>query len=179
MTRVKSINLETAGPKVKEIYQAIEKKMGKVPNIFLNMGNSASVLQGYLALSDAASHTSLDPKLREEIALAVGQANNCNYCLSAHTAIGGTLGITREELIEARKGHAKNPKNQAILTFAKTVISKKGNVTAEEVEALKKTGVTDAELVEIILVISLNMFTNYFNHITDPKIDFPIAPALT
>jgi uncharacterized peroxidase-related enzyme len=178
MTRVQSISKETAQKNVQDIYAAIEKKMGKVPNIFLNMGNSAAVLKGYLGMSEAAAQTSLSPKVRELIALVVGQANNCNYCLSAHTAIAQHEKIGDQEILLARKGESHDAKTQAILAFAKHVIEKKGHASEQEVAALKKAGVSDAELVEIILVISLNMFTNYFNHITDPKIDFPLAPNL-
>jgi len=178
MSRVQSITPEKAKPAVQAIYTAIEKKLGKLPNIFLNMGNSPAVLKGFLGLSAAVDETSLDPKLREEIALIVSQTNQCNYCLSAHTAIAKGVGVTDQEALQARKGQSQNPKTQAILSFAKTVVDKRGNVTDQDVATLKAAGVTDAELVEIILVISLSMFTNYFNHITNPKIDFPVASKL-
>lgn len=178
MTRVKPIQEDTAEAEVSVIYKGIKSKMGKVPNIFLNMGNSPAVLKGYLGLSDAAGHTSLSPKLRELIALTVGQANNCGYCLSAHTAIAQGSGVSDQEILSARKGAAKDAKTQAILAFAKIVVEKKGLVTDQDVATLKAAGVSDSEIVEIILVITLNIFTNYFNHITDPKIDFPVAPKL-
>lgn len=178
MTRVHPISPEKASAPVKEIYAAIEQKMGRVPNIFLNMGNSAAVLNGYLALSDAIEHTSLDAKLREKIALIVGQSNHCNYCLSAHTAIAQATGINEQEIFQARRAESKDAKTQAILSFAKAVVEKRGSVADQDVAALKSAGVSDAQIVEIILVITLNIFTNYFNHITDPKIDFPLAQKL-
>lgn len=178
MTRVQPITREKASPKVSEIYGVLEKKMGKVLNIFQNMGNSPAVLSGFLGLSEAANHTSLNPKLREEIALTVGQANSCNYCLSAHTAAAGFSGMSKDDIIKARKGEASNPKDKAILSFTKSVIEKRAQVTDQDVENLKAAGVTDTEIVEIILVIAVNLFTNYFNLITDPKIDFPLAPKL-
>lgn len=178
MTRVKPVEPEKASSNVKEIYSAIEKKMGRIPNIFLNMGNSAAVLKGYLGLSDAVKQTSLNPKLQEQIALIVGQTNQCGYCLSAHTAISQGSGIPDQEILESRKGVSKDGKTQAILIFAKKVVEKRGNIDDQDIASLKASGASDAEIVEIILTIALNMFTNYFNHITDPKIDFPIAPKL-
>lgn len=173
MTRVQSISVEKATPEVKGMLEGIQKKMGKLPNIFQNMGNSPAVLKAYLDLSGAAGSTSFSPTLREQIALVVGQANHCNYCLSAHSAIAKAAGLTEEQILQARKGHSQVSKEEAILHFAKAVIEKKGEMTASEVETLKKAGVTDKELVELILLISFNIFTNYFNHITDPVIDFP------
>ena len=179
MSRINAVNKEKATPKVKEIFHQLESKLGKTPNIFLNLGNSEAALQGFMSLSDAANHTSIDQKLREKIALLVAQTNNCNYCLSAHSAIAKTLGIQDEDILKARECQAKDPKSQAILKFSKIVVDKKGHVSDQDVTTMKDAGVTDKELTEIMLLISLNMFSNYFNHVTDPKIDFPVAPTLT
>lgn len=174
MTRVQSITLEKATPEVKGLLEGVQKKLGKLPNIFQNLGNSPTVLKAYLDLSGAAGNTSFSPKLREQIALVVGQSNQCNYCLSAHSAIGKATGLSDDQISAARKGHAKEgAKEEAIIQFAKSVVEKKGAMSAAEVEALKKAGVSDKELVELILLISMNIFTNYFNHITDPVVDFP------
>lgn len=179
MARITEITAETASPEVKPLIEAIQKKLGTVPNIFKNMGNSPAVLGAFLSLSDAAGKTSLSPSLREEIALVVGQTNHCNYCLAAHSTIGQSIGLSETDVINARKGHGKTPKEEAILQFAKSVVEKRGVVSATEVEALKKADVSDKELVEIILIISINIFTNYFNHITDPVIDFKVAPSIS
>jgi uncharacterized peroxidase-related enzyme len=176
MTRVHSVTEEKASPKVKFIYDLLQKKLGRVPNIFLNMGNAPAVLEGYLALSDAANHTSLSPKIREQIALVVGQTNQCNYCLSAHSAIAGSLGLKQEDILSARKGKASSPKDQAILQFAKKMVENRGHMKDAEIIELKNAGVDDEEMLEIVMLVSLNIFTNYFNHLTDPVLDFPEAP---
>ncbi len=178
MTRVAPIAPEKAGSKAKELLEIIQKQMGRVPNIFQTMGHSPAVLEGYLNLSKAVDKTSIRPQVREKIALTVGQANQCQYCLSAHTFIGGSLGIKPDEILHARKGESEDPKTSAILKFTKQVVDSKGKVTDQDVKNLKSAGVTDSEIVEIIMVIVLNMFTNYFNIIIDTKVDFPEAPKL-
>lgn len=179
MSRVTQVSPENAKNDVKSIYDNIKKNMGgKVPNIFQHMGNSPAVLKGFFGLSDAVGQTSLSPQIRSQIALAVAQANNCQYCLSAHTMIAGKEGLQSQQIIQARKGDATDSKTQAILRFAKLVVEKRGKVTDQDVTALKAAGVNDTEIVEIILVVSLNMFTNYFNHIVDTAVDFPEAPKI-
>lgn len=179
MSRVKPVNVEEAKGEVKNLYDSLQQKMGKVINIFLNMGNSAATLKGFLALSDAANQTSLSPKLREQLALIVGQSNHCQYCLSAHTMLAKGAGMNEQDILKARHGESQDPKDQAILKFAKQVVENRGNVSNQDVASLKTAGVNDTELVEVILLIIVNMFTNYFNLITDPKIDFPLAPELS
>ena len=178
MSRISTLQPEKASADAKEIFNQLKAKIGMVPNIFLNMGNSPAVLKGFLNFSEVANQTSLTPKLREQIALVVAQTNHCNYCLSAHTAMAGGIGIPSQEIIQARNGQASDPKTQAILKFAKNVVEKRGNVANQDIAALKAANISDKELVEVIYVIIVNMFTNYFNLITDPKFDFPVAPEL-
>ena len=178
MSRIPPIQAEEAQKEVRSIYQVFQKKLGKIPNIFLHMGHSKAVLQAYNSLADAANQTVLSPALREQIALVVSQANECQYCLSAHSAIGKGAGLSDQEIMEARHGQAKEAKTQAILKFAKLLSDNKGHVSDQDVQQLKKAGVSDQEMIEVILIVVQTIFTNYFNHVTDPQIDFPQAPHL-
>jgi AhpD family alkylhydroperoxidase len=38
--------------------------------------------------------------LREQIALCVGEANGCEYCLAAHTVIGKNAGLGEVEIYQ-------------------------------------------------------------------------------
>lgn len=175
MSRVEAVSPEKAPGEVKEIFDS----MGNVINIFRCMANSPTTLKGFLELSKAASKTSLTPEVRELIALALAESNQCQYCLSAHSTMASMkLHISDSDITNARRGIAKDPKSTAILAFVKKIAEKKGHVTDSDVAALKKVGVSDQELVEIILVTMVNMFTNYFNLIVDTKIDFPIPAAV-
>lgn len=174
MSRVQTYDpKDVKNPETKALLEGIQKKLGKVPNIFRNMANSPAVLQGYLAMNEAVNHTSFTPDFREEIALTVAQANNCHYCLSAHTAIAKSLKVPEADILKARKGEAQDPKRDAILHFVKHMVDKKGHLPEEEINELKAKGITDQELTEIVLIVSFSLFTNYFNHITDPAVDFP------
>lgn len=87
MSRIKPV-LETTHDGVRRSFDAIERQLGVVPNMMRTMAQSPRVLEGYLALSEALSRGLLPATLREQIALAVAEANACNYCLSAHAALG-------------------------------------------------------------------------------------------
>lgn len=178
MARIPSVSKENAQGELLDIYQQLEKKMGKVINIFQVMGNSPVTLKGFLALNQAAEQTTLSPEVREAIALLVGQSNQCNYCLSAHSAIAKKVGLTEESILQARHGSSQDVKTREILNFVKKVIENRGKVSDQDVSHLKHSGVSDKELVEIVFLISINLFTNYFNLIADTKIDFPEVPKI-
>lgn len=143
------------------------------------MGNSPAVLEGYLNFSGALSHGKLSAKTGELIALAVSESNSCDYCVAAHTFIGGKLLKTDAQVLQdARKGNSADAKTEAILQLAKTLISKNGLVSDEDVNKAKTAGVSDAEIAETVAHVALNVLTNYFNNTANTQIDFPEVSSL-
>jgi uncharacterized peroxidase-related enzyme len=178
MARLTALTPEQATGKTKELFNAIEGKLGMVPNMMRTLGNSSAALEAYLNLSGALGNGTLGAKTGELIALAVAESNSCNYCLSAHTYIGANLvKIDADTLTAARNGNADDTKTDAILKFAKTLISKKGLVNDADVASVKAAGITEGEVGEIVGHVALNILTNYFNNTANTDIDFPVITA--
>ncbi len=180
MTRLTAINPEQATGKTKELFNAVQGKLGSVPNMMRTMGNSPALLESYLNLSSTLGSGILGAKTGELIALAVAESNACNYCLSAHSFIGSKLmKIEPEVLANARIGNSLNAKTNAILQFAKQIVNKKGLVSDADVTYVKNAGVTEGEIGEIVGHIAINILTNYFNIVAGTEIDFPVVRAHT
>ncbi|OUL61033.1 carboxymuconolactone decarboxylase family protein [Flavobacterium sp. AJR] len=179
MTRLRALNPEEVTGKTKDLFNAVQAKLGVVPNMMRTMGNSPAVLEGYLNLSGALSHGKLGTKTGELIALAVSESNSCDYCLAAHTFIGEKLVKADPAVLQAaRTGNSTDAKIEAVLQFAKTLISKNGLVNDEDVNKAKNAGVTDAEIAETVGHVALNVLTNYFNNTANTEIDFPAISSL-
>lgn len=178
MTRLKALSPEEVTGKAKEMFTAVNNKFGVVPNMVRTMGNSPALLEGYLNFSAALDHGKLGAKTSKLIALTVAESNQCNYCLSIHTYLGiNLLKIDAGTLDASRGGNANDAKTQAILTFAKALVRKRGLVNDTDVNAVKATGVTEAEIGEIVGQVALNTLTNYFNNTANTEIDFPLVEA--
>lgn len=173
MTRLKAIDPDIATGKAKELLDGVTKKLGITPNLMRTMANSPAVLEGYLNFSGALAGGSTSAKLREQIALTVGESNQCQYCVSAHTAIGKMVGLNEDDIDASRKSTSNNPKTEAALRFAKKIVLARGELKDEEINLVRQAGYTDGEIAEIIGNVALNIFTNYFNHIAQTEIDFP------
>ena len=132
-----------------------------------------AALEAYLNMSAALSTGGLDAKLREQIALTVAQANSCEYCLSAHSAIGKMVGLKPEEVAASREAHAADPKRQAGLQFAQAVVVERGEVSDDALARVRAAGYGDGEITEIVANVAINVFTNYFNHVAQTVVDFP------
>lgn len=173
MSRLKATDPSTATGKAKELLDAVKGKLGIVPNMTRVMATSPAVLEAYLAYSGALAGGLLDAKTREELALFTAQENSCDYCLSAHTAVGKMVGLKHEEIIASRHGNGNNARTTAALTFAKRVLDAKGQISEADLTEVRKAAFSDGEIAEIIAHVALNVFTNYFNIAADVDIDFP------
>jgi uncharacterized peroxidase-related enzyme len=173
MSRITAVDPAKATGKTRELLDAVEKKLGLIPNMTRTMAQSPAVLEAYVNFSDALAAGKLDAKLREQLALISAEANSCSYCASAHTAIGKIVGLDEDAILSAREGYSRNPKTDAALKFARAVIDKRGDVSDADVQAASEAGFSEGEVGEIIAHVALNTFTNYFNVVAQTKIDFP------
>ncbi|MCB9850519.1 MAG: carboxymuconolactone decarboxylase family protein [Phycisphaerales bacterium] len=180
MPRLNAIDPTQADAKAKTLLDGVQKKLGMTPNLMRTMANSPAVLEAYLGFGNSLGKSSLSPKLREQLALTVGESNRCQYCLSAHTALGKMAGLSEEEIADSRRGESPDRKTEAVLQFARTIVAERGWVSDEDVASVRNAGASDAEIAEIVAVVALNIFTNYFNHVAGTDVDFPeVAPAKT
>ncbi len=173
MTRLAAINPEQATGKAKELLDGVQAQFGMTPNLMRTMAQSPAVLEAYLNFGGALSGGALSAGLREQIAIAVAEANSCQYCLSAHTAIGKLVGLDDSELVAARRSGSSDPKAEAALRFAQSIVVNRGNVTDNDVSRVKEAGYTEGEIAEIVANVAANIFTNYFNHVAQTEVDFP------
>lgn len=178
MNRLPALDPAVATGKSKTLLDAVQKKLGRTPNLMRTLANAPAALEAYLNLSGTLATGALDAKAREQIALTVAEANLCDYCLAAHTAIGGMVGLTTDDIAKARAATGSQPKTAALLKLARSIVVNRGNVTDQDLAATRAQGVTDGEIVEVVANVALNILTNYVNHVARTVVDFPaVAPA--
>ncbi len=179
MTRLATIDPATSTGRKKALLDQVQARMGMVPNIFRVMANAPAVLEAYLGFSQALNGGTLSADLRERIALAVAESNGARYCASAHAAIGRTVGLGEEDILDSRRGTSPDSRIDAILKFAVKLVNHRAAVHEDDLDRLRDVGVDDGEIAEIIANVALNLFTNYFNCVAETEIDFPELPVLT
>jgi len=173
MTRIAHLDPQTTTGHAKALFDGVQAKLGMVPNLFRVLGNAPAALNGYLGLGMALGAGSFSAKLREQIALTVAESNQCAYCLSAHTFVGGKLGLTDQDIAGARRAGAADPRTDAILKLARVLVVQRGELDATSLAEARAAGLTDGDLIETVANVALNIFSNYVNHIAGTVIDFP------
>jgi uncharacterized peroxidase-related enzyme len=173
MSRINLVTKDSANADQSALLDAIQAKLGMVPNFLKVLANSPDALRAFLGLHAIAETGSLDPQTRERIAVSIAQGNACEYCLSAHTAIGRKAGLTNDELEVNRAGGSLDARAAAAVAFAQALNSHVGDVTQAEIDAVRKAGYGDAEIVEIIAHVGMNILTNLVGKASQVDIDFP------
>ncbi len=159
------------------IFDKLKSNLGFVPNLYATFAHNETALGDYLNLS--GRKTTLSGKEKEVVNLVVSQVNNCQYCLSAHTAIGKMNGFTDEQILEIRTGSVSfDSKLNALAQFVKNTTENRSKPDEKYVEALFEAGYNKANLVDIIMLIGDKFITNLIYGSTKIPIDFPIAPEL-
>jgi len=173
MARITPVNPERTDERTAETLSQVKTKLGRLPNLITTMAHAPAALNGYLNFAEATGSGRLTPPQREQIAIAVAEENACGYCLSAHAAIGKSVGLQPEDIEAARHGTGRHAIDAAITAFALAVVRAKGGVSDAELRAAREAGVGDDLIVEIVANVALNGFTNYLNRVADTVVDFP------
>ena len=170
--------IEAAPAASRPLLEAVKQQLGIAPNLFRLVSNSPAALEGYLSLSGALAKGALPAPTRERIALAVAEINGCSYCLSAHTYLGKNLAkLDDAEITANRNGSSNDAKAEAAVKFAVKVARERGHVSEADLRAVKSAGYNDAQVIEMVLHVALNTWTNYINEVAQTDIDFPVVTA--
>jgi len=177
-SRIPALDPVNATGQTAELFTAVKGKIGMVPNLMRTLGHSPAALGAYLGFSAALDHGVLAGQVREQIALAVAETNACDYCLAAHSLIGKGAGLSADAILAARRVEAADAKTDALLKFAAAVVEARGLVSDEAIAAVRAAGASDAEIIETVAHVALNILTNYTNHVARTVVDFPKAAVL-
>lgn len=172
------LTLETAPEATKPLFQAITKMVGRLPNLYSVIGNSAVGLQANLDFGTALEKGNFDFKHGEVIKLAASEVNACHYCISAHSAILQSLGFSKEATEQVRFGGHPDAKIEAIARLTREIVEKRGYPSEATVQNFYAQGFGHDAVVELVGFIALNTMNNYLNHLSNTPIDWPAVAQL-
>ena len=175
MSRLHTVPDNEASGKTAALFKGIKQAMGKVPNAYLTIGSNApALLEQALQLNAVLGKGSLTRREREAINLAVSEESGCDYCLAAHTPLAIKAGYSETQTLELRQGFlVDDARVDALVRFVQLLVSTRGTLSAQHVNAFKDAGFTDSQLVETVGAVTAILFTNMINRVNDTEIDFP------
>lgn len=171
MQIIQPIRIDEVAGSTRRVLESGTNELGGSPNMLKTMAHSPFALEGYLKFSRSLAAGSFTPELRARIALVVAQTNRCDYSVARHTAIAGRLGLSVDEIRAARDARSGDAKTSAALRFARDLVIRGGDSSTVE---LRQAGYRDAEIIEIVAQVTLNIFENYFNTVAQTELESPL-----
>lgn len=178
MSRIPMIDPSKAQGQAKQLLDAVNQSMGKIPNAVKVMANSPAVLEAFLGIEGAMQRSAIGPKLLTQVKLTASESNECTYCTSLLSAVAPKAGLSAEEVLANRAASSSEKRTKAALAFAHDVLEKHGRVEDAALAKIRAAGFGDAEIVEIVIGVVMSCFTNFLNNVADTTLDAPLAAAL-
>ena len=158
-----------------EVFAAIRKAVGMVPNAYAAIGSlNRPALQAMLSADAALSHGALSAQDRETVKLVVSAIAGCDYCVAAHSLAGKATGIPVDTVRAIRALEPTGDAHRdALVRFVRSLQENRGTIDQAELDAFRAAGFPDQAVVDVALAIAIITFTNVFNRINDTTVDFP------
>ncbi|MEV6116016.1 carboxymuconolactone decarboxylase family protein [Streptomyces sp. NPDC052109] len=180
MSRLNVLSADEIPDEAKGVIDNVGAQFGFVPNMFATLASNPAVLDVVMTLQGSLSRV-LDARTRHTVALAVSQANGCDYCLAMHTYVSSELGgMSSDDIALARAGSSTDPKRAAVARFAQQVVESRGQVSDADLAAVRDAGYTDPQILAIVTVAVQVLLTNFINNVNQTDVDIPaVSPAGT
>jgi uncharacterized peroxidase-related enzyme len=158
----------TAPAAAKPLLEGAERKLGFVPNLYAHLAEAPAALEAYFNLSAQFDKTSLTPVERQIVLLAASVENRCEFCVAAHSMIAVKMVGAPTEVVAALRDATtiQDSRLQALADFTRAVVSSRGWVVGEPVEAFLASGFTPQQAIEVVLGVAMKTLSNYANHMT-------------
>lgn len=165
---------QSAPEQSKPLLDGSVKAFGMIPGLHAVMAESPQVLEGYKKLHELVLASSFDNDETTVVWQSINVEHECHYCVPAHTGIAKMMEVS-DDIVNALRDETPlpNDKLEALRTFTLAVVRKRGEVSSDEVKAFIDAGYTQRQVLEVVLVLSQKVMSNYINHIAETPVDEP------
>ena len=153
----------------RRLYERVRRPDGGVDNILQAHSLRPHTLEGHMALYKAVLHHSrnqLSDDLLETLGIYVSILNRCEYCVAHHTA-GLAMVIGDADQAQAiRKALGSDDlrrfdaRRRGALRYAAKLTRDPGRMVADDIDALRRVGFSDGEVLEINQVSAYFAYAN-------------------
>ncbi len=152
-------------PEVKELWAKPLEKLGFVPNVLRVFALRPRHLLRWWDYYDdlMRGESGLTKAQREMIAVVVSATNRCHYCVVSHSAALRKLTddpVLADQLATSHKVAPLDARERAMLDFAVKLTEESHRCSEEDVEALRRAGWSDEEIMDIAETAAMFNFTN-------------------
>ena len=169
------IDPDHAPAAVRDTLASVRQRYGFVPNLYRYFAHAPGALEGYLAISDLFGRGTLSATERNVVLLAVSRENGCRYCVAVHSAVADMQRDDTAATDAIRNGTPiADPRLEALRQLAEALARDPADAGAE-VAAFLAVGFTPAQVLEVVLGLTLKTLSNTTNHLVATPLDAAFA----
>jgi len=164
MSWIRTVGDADATGDLKEIYEEVQKRRGKLSNIMRAQSLNPEALRAHLDLYMATMFGSsgLSRMEREMVALAVSLANGCPYCIRHHgEALRHYWNNEQVERFIDDPGTVELSERQRhLVNHARMLTLHPDEVDSDDIERLRMQELTDESILALTLIVGYFNFVN-------------------
>jgi len=160
MPYIKTIPEDQSDGLLTNLYQRITKTAGYLPNHAKIFSLRPKVYEAWLNLQDAI-RSNMRLRRYELVTFAASQELGCSYCMLAHGTILHKNFFSVDEMLSIVKDYRNaglTTEEVALMALAKKIIRKAGDVNEVDIQELREFGLSDEEILDVVLVIDMRAF---------------------
>lgn len=125
-----------------------------------------------MSLSNIFRTTEFTPAEQQIVILAASVENKCEYCIAAHSKGAKAAGVP-DDVIRAVVNRAPlgDARLEALRKVVSQIVERRGWLSDADVTKFLGHGFTKAQLLDVMVGISMKTLSNYINHLTDPPLE--------
>ena len=164
--------IDSAPRASRETLRLIQQKYGFVPNLIGELAAAPAAVMAYATLSGLLEGTSLSPVEQQLVLVAASIANECHYCVAAHSAGLKMAGLAQDQIEAIRENRElADGRLEALRRFTSAVVEKRGHLDSAEVQTFLKTGYREEQVFEVLVGVAMKTLSNYANHLASTPLD--------
>ncbi len=164
MPWINVVDEKDSSGKLKDIYDEIKNKRGKLSNIMkihsLNPKAMEKHMELYLSIMLGSSKLSREE--RESIAVVVSSTNKSDYCINHHSEALDHYWKDKEKIqrfVKDYKSVDLPEKTSKMLDYVYKLTKTPNNIEKRDIQVLQKISFSDED------ILNINLITSYFNFV--------------
>jgi uncharacterized peroxidase-related enzyme len=154
MTFVETVPEDEASGDLAELYAQERERMGSLPNLVRAFSLRPEVYRAWQQLNGAVK--ARDPRRYELATLAAARRLRSSYCALAHGKVLAQEYFSPTEVASLPDG--LDEADRAVMELADKVAADATSVTEGDVERLRGLGLSDGEIVDVVLAAAVRSF---------------------
>jgi len=160
MTFIHTISEQDAQGLALEQYTNAKASLGYVPNYIKAFSLRPEVYDAWTELISAI-RSKMRLRRYELVTFAAAMEMKCTYCMLAHGAVLRKNFFSAEQLLAVVKDFRSAglpPDEVTLMVFAQKIIQNAHSVAGEDVEELRRIGMSDEDILNVVLAVTARSF---------------------